>query len=189
MRKLGSVELIQIQRSPLKTKRIGYDPAPLLAVEEAALGPNGMLGHSNGGWVIDANSELHPSGRGGGNRALSIGFSSHYALMSRRYGNMPLGEAGENLIVDTPDVVTIEDLAGTVVIETAEGPIELVSAAVAAPCREFASYLLGLPDVADRSELSAEFEFLEDGMRGFVFGLANLEEWKTVRPGDGVWIG
>ncbi len=189
MRRIGEITLVQVQRASLKTKGVGYDPAPLLRAEAAAVGPDGVLGLSDGGWVVDVHGAGHPASRGGGRRALSIGFTSHYRAMAGRYGVVPLGIAGENLVVDTDEVVTLDDLLPTVVIETAEGRIDLPGARVAAPCREFTSFLLGRPDVAPRDEIGADLAFLEDGMRGFVFSTGHLGGWTIVRPGDTVLAG
>ncbi len=187
MRRIGTIKLLQVQRGPLKVKDVSYDPRPLLEVESASLGPDGMLGSSAGGWVLDVHSSMHPACRGGGNRALSIGFTAHYDAMSARYGARLLGEAGENIIVESSGMVTLADLDGTVVIKAAEGDVELTGARVAAPCREFTSYLLGLDHIPDRAELGNDLEFLGHGMRGFVFGLDHLGGWITVRTGDEVF--
>ena len=188
MRRIGAIKLLQVQRDPIKYKGVSYDPEPLLEVDEAVVGPSGMLGRYDGGWVVDVHSPVHPNPRGGGNRALSIGFTAHYDAMSARYGACPLGEAGENIVVESSGIVTLADLEGTVVIRTAEGDIELTGARVAAPCREFTSYLLGLPHVAEREELGNDLEFLEHGMRGFVFGVDHLDGWRTIRTGDEVFV-
>ena len=186
MTPIGEIVHLQVQRSALKTKGVGYDPSPLLAVSEIAVGPDGVLGRHDGGWVVDVHSAIHPQSRGGGRRALSIGFTSHYREIGRRYGEQPVGIAGENLIVAADHRIEPADLAGGVVIDTAEGPIALSGARVAAPCREFTSWLLGRIDVAPREEIAADLAFLEDGMRGFILAVDHLEGWTVVRPGDRV---
>jgi hypothetical protein len=108
--------------------------------------------------------------------------------MSARFGDVEAGTAGETLIVAAEQRIRAADLEGTVVIETGKGSVELPGGRVAAPCREFTSYLLGLSDVAPREEIEADLDFLEDGMRGFVFGVDHLRGWTTVRPGDVVWV-
>src|SRR2546427_7892671 len=64
MRELGRIVRLQIQRSSLKTgekPRRAYDPAPLLAVDRVALGPDGVLGEDAGGaWLVDVHHRAHP---------------------------------------------------------------------------------------------------------------------------------
>ena len=187
MTRLGPVVLIQVQRSALKQDGIGYDPSPLLQVEEAAVGPHGLVGLHDGGWVLDVHGALHPKARGGGRRALSMGFTSHYHLMEQRFGGPALGAAGENLIVATERRVVPDDLAGGVVVETTRGPVEFPAPRPAAPCREFTSYLLGFDGVAPRSEIAPDLEFLEGGMRGFLLAVDHLRGWHRLRVGDEVW--
>jgi hypothetical protein len=187
MTRLGPVVSIQVQRSALKQDGIGYDPAPLLRVEEAAIGPHGLIGFHDGGWVLDVHGDLHPKARGGGRRALSIGFTSHYDLMEQRFGGVPVGIAGENLVVASGRRILTGDLAGGLVVETTRGPIEFPAARPAAPCREFTSYLVGRDDVAPRGEIAADLEFLEGGMRGFLLPVDHLRGWHRLRVGDEVW--
>jgi hypothetical protein len=185
---LGRIVLLQVQRQALKIDGVGYDPAPLLPCTAIALGPDGILGDHDGGWVVDVHGAGHPRSRGGGRRALSVGFTSHYRAIAARYGEVPLGVAGENLIVETDEPIRPASLAGTIVIETAQGSVELSGARVAAPCREFTSYLLGRTDVAPRGEIAADLEFLADGMRGYVFSTGHLRGWTEVRTGDRLWV-
>ena len=51
---LGPIVRIQIQRTPLKTPGVGYDPRPIVAVEEAVIGPPGLVGRHEGSWILDA---------------------------------------------------------------------------------------------------------------------------------------
>src|SRR2546425_816411 len=57
MHNVGRIVRLQIQRSSLKTgekPNRTYDPAPLLAVDRLALGPDGALGAgSDGSWVAE----------------------------------------------------------------------------------------------------------------------------------------
>jgi len=178
-----------VQRRPLRHEGVGFDPAPLLAVDELAVGPVGLLGRHDGGWVVDVHGSVHPQVRGGGRRAFSLGFTSHYEAMADRYGELRPGTAGENVIVGADRRIGLEDLSAGLVIETAEGVIHLRNARVAAPCPEFASYVLGLPFVAKRDGIEADLAFLGEGMRGFLFGVEHLSGWTVVRPGDRVTVG
>ncbi len=85
MRELGRIVRLQIQRSSLKTgekPRRSYDPAPLLAVDRVALGPDGVLGEEPGGgaWLVDVHHRAHPETKNeDGVHGVSLGFTSHYS--------------------------------------------------------------------------------------------------------------
>jgi hypothetical protein len=186
-RLLGAVVLLQVQRQPLKGSG-GFDPGPILAVEEAWVGPLGLAGRHDGAWVLDAHHAAHPAGRGGGGRPLSMGFAGHYRLMGERFGRVLLGVGGENLVVAAEGRIRLEDLAGEVVVGGADGELVLGGARVAAPCLQFTSFLLGLDRVAERAEVEDEMAFLGEGMRGFVLGAAPATTPQLVRLGDHVWV-
>jgi hypothetical protein len=187
-RLLGPIVRLQVQRDPLKTKGIGYDPAGILAVDEAAIGPQGIVGRHHDGWVLDTHHAAHPRSQAGGRRALSIGFSGHYDRMAQRFGGAPVGCAGENLIVATPDRIAPSDLAGTLVVCGAGGEVELRRARVAAPCAEFTSWVKGLDTVLPALDQPEDIAFLDDGMRGYILDVAHLHRPMTVRVGDEVWL-
>jgi hypothetical protein len=187
-RVLGSVSRLQVQRLPLKEKGVRYDPTPIVAVDEAAVGPAGVVGNLDGSWVVDVHHAAHPSSRAGGRRALSIGFEGHYAEMAVRFAAVPVGIAGENIIVDTGNRVGLGDLAGTVVIEGPDGELELPGARVATPCLEFTSYLRGASEVLDRAVLIDDLEFLDGGTRGFILDVSGLAHPMRVRVGDPVVV-
>lgn len=185
---LGPIVRIQIQRNPLKKPGIGYDPAPVQAVDEAVIGPPGLVGRHEGSWIIDAHHAGHPTSRGGGRRALSIGFSEHYDRIAARFGAAPLGCAGENLIVATDRRIGPGDLEGVVVVRTDDAEVPLGGARVAAPCAEFASFLLGRDEVAPRDEVADDLEFLDGGTRGYILDLRPLEGAHRIRVGDHVFV-
>lgn len=185
---LGPIVRIQLQRSALKAKGEGYDPGPLLEVEEAEIGPLGITGWAGGEQVVDVHHGAHPSGRGGGRRSLSMGFTGHYDRMARRFGEVPLGIAGENLIVGHSGRLHAADLAGTIVIRGRGGEVAVTGARKATPCREFTSFLLGRDGVAPRLEIADELEFLEAGMRGFILDPSGLERPVPVGVGDEVLV-
>ncbi|HUG75716.1 MAG TPA: hypothetical protein VMM81_08650 [Acidimicrobiia bacterium] len=185
---LGSIVRLQVQRDPLKTRGEGYDPTPILAVDEAAIGPLGMVGRHDGAWVVDAHHGAHPRSRAGGRRALSIGFTAHYAAMADRFGSAPLGCAGENIIVETDRIIRAEDLEGDLLVTTGNGELRLMGARVATPCLEFTSFLLGRPAVASRSEIAADVASLDEGVRGFILEVAHLGGPVVIRVGDPVSV-
>ena len=185
-RLLGTIARLQVQRDPLKTKGVGYDPAGILAVEEAAIGPHGIAGRYDGSWVLDAHHAAHPRAQGGGRRALSIGFTGHYEAMGARFGSAPAGCAGENVIVAADGRFFTTDLAGTIVIRSEHGEVPLRGARVAAPCAEFTSWLKGLDVVVPKLDQRDDVDFLDDGMRGFILEVAHLDRPMVVRVGDPV---
>jgi hypothetical protein len=185
-RVLGVIVRIQIQRSALKSEGRGYDPGPLLAVDEAVLGPLGITGTYGGTRVMDVHHGAHPRARGGGRRSLSIGFTGHYDLMSERFGEVPPGIAGENLIVGRTGRLYHADLAGTLVIRGRRGDAAVGGARKATPCREFTSFLLGRDEVAPREEIAADLAFLDEGMRGFILDPSGLSGPFPIRVGDEV---
>ncbi|MEK7253085.1 MAG: hypothetical protein AAB198_07555 [Actinomycetota bacterium] len=185
-RPLGVIARLQVQRDPLKERGVGYDPAGILGVDEAAIGPQGMVGRHGDAWVLDAHHTAHPRNRAAGRRALSIGFTGHYDRMAERFGSAALGCAGENVIVANDDRLMESDLAGTIVILTPDGDVELHRARVATPCAEFTSWIKGLDTVLSQREQPEDIAFLDDGMRGYILDVAHLEWPMTVRVGDRV---
>lgn len=184
---LGSIVRLQVQREPLKATGV-YRPDPILAVPEMFIGADGALGSYDGSWVVDAHHALHPRGRGGGRRALSIGFTAHYGRMKQRFGAVPDGIAGENILVDCKTPIRIDALEGGLIIRRTSGDtFELHSLRVAAPCVEFTSFLLGLPEVARRNEIRADLEFLGGGTRGFIAAVDHLARPELVATGDEVY--
>jgi hypothetical protein len=188
VRRLGRIVRIQVQRDPIKLKGQGYFPEPLLAGDEAAIGPQGIVLRHADGWVIDTHHGAHPHGKGGGRRALSIGFTSHYEAMASRFGSAPVGIAGENLIVEADGIVTEPDLARGVVVHTPDGAVPLTGARAAAPCKEFCTFMLGEGGVLPLEEIGGHMDFLADGMRGFILDVAHLDRHHTVRVGDEVFV-
>jgi hypothetical protein len=173
MRDVGRIVRLQIQRSSLKTgekpARV-YDPTPLLAVDRLALGPEGALGEgSDGSWLVDVHHRAHPRTKNeDGAHGVSLGFTSHYALMRDRLGErITLGCAGENIIVETERRIALEDLEGGVVLLAPDGRelTRLEVLQVAQPCRPFSGWALG--GVVEARVLKETLQFLEGGTRGY----------------------
>ena len=173
MRELGRIVRLQIQRSSLKTgekPRRSYDPAPLLAVDRVAVGPEGVLGESaDGAWLVDVHHRAHPCTKNeDGVHGVSLGFTSHYALMHERFGErITLGCAGENIIVETTGRITVEDLDPGVALLAPDGRelVRLDVLQVAHPCRPFTGWALGGTVEAD--VLKEQLQFLDGGTRGY----------------------
>jgi hypothetical protein len=148
MELIGTIARLQVQRSSLKLgerPRRWYDPAPLLAVPSLSLDEFGVVGQvPEGTPVIDVHNRKHPASRHGSGNGISLGFTSHYAQMRRRFGEHIVdGIAGENIIVQTNLVFCAADLAKVIVVETASGPVTLEGVRVIEPCVEFSRYALG----------------------------------------------
>ncbi len=184
--KLGEVALLQVHGDLLKhTDR--YDPAPLVQVNEASIDADGMLGWTGSAWVVDVHHRVWP-GRGG-RRPLSVGFTGHYDKMGTRFRDVPLGAAGENIIVDAAGVTTLADLGECLVIRGKDGRrAELVRPKVAKPCLPFTSFMLDLPVVGTLEEIGEDLSFLDDGTRGFIFGVDEGSEPFRIQVGDEVFL-
>ena len=99
---------------------------------------------------------------------MSLGFTSHYALMRDRLGErITLGCAGENIIVETERRIALEDLEGGVVLLAPDGRelTRLEVLQVAQPCRPFSGWALG--GVVEARVLKETLQFLEGGTRGY----------------------
>jgi hypothetical protein len=174
MRALGTIVRLQVQRSSLKTGvsplRV-YDPEPILAVGQLAVGPDGVFGLGpDGGWIVDVHHRSHPDTKNqDGQHGISIGFSGHYHAMRDRLGErVELGCAGENIIVETPGRLTLDELLPgvAVVSPTGEELLRLTVLDVAHPCRPFTGWAVG--GMVESDVLKAHLQFLEGGMRGFL---------------------
>ena len=183
---VGEIVRLQVQRIPIKVKGIAYLPGEILPVERASVDAWGMLGWHEGAWVVDAHNRAHPSRRGGGRRSLSIGFTGHYAVMAERFGNAPLGIAGENIIVDGP-ALWLADLGEGLVVDTSEGEVLLERPRVAAPCAEFTSFMLGLDSVAPVADIEDALADLHDGRRGFIVAADHAPQSVELTLGDKVY--
>ena len=174
MRFIGTIVRLQIQESSLKVgaKPRRYDPAPILAVPAIAISPSGVVGLlGHGETIIDVHHQNHPASKNrGGENGVSLGFTTHYLAMRRRFGQHLLdGLAGENILIEVDRRFEEADLAGGVAVEGRDGSLlELRSVIVAAPCVEFACYALNFPERARPDATVKEaLRYLDAGMRGF----------------------
>ena len=170
---LGLIVRLQIQRAPLKTgaslARV-YDPTPILAVDHLAITPDGAFGlDPEHGWIVDVHHRAHPDTRNAdGLHGLTLGFTGHYSAIGEHFGRaVPVGCAGENIIVEAPGRFTLEELAPGIAVLGPDGAerFRLTVLAVARPCRPFTGWLsdgLSEPEV-----LKTNLQFLDEGTRGF----------------------
>lgn len=191
MKLLGTISLLQIQRRSL-TIGTGptryFDPAGLLAVEELFLTAGGAFASApDGSCLVDVHNATHPFTRSRGENTLSVGFSRHYDAMRAHFGDpFPFGCAAENIIVDGPDArVTPADVAGGIVIETADGSAPLAQVIVAPPCMPFAKYALRDRE-APPPAVKAAIQFIDQGIRGYYCAYAGPKT-ATLRRGDKVY--
>lgn len=190
---LGSITLCQIHRDRMVNSGRYHDEL-LTPVDELWLGEDGVVGVADDASYVHAHHRLHPNKTRAENRKelrpnrlLSIGFTGHYDLIAERFGQAPVGIGAEDIIVDLRERVELDRLAGGVEIRTADGVVELSGAAVAKPCVPFTKFLLGDQDAAD-DVVAPNRAFLEDGMRGFIFGLEGKTEPVRITVGDEVWV-
>jgi hypothetical protein len=170
---LGTVVRLQVQRSRLKPGpapvRV-YDPGPLLEVEALEVGPRGVVGQTTDGPVLDVHHADHPDTR---NRRLANGLSllprASYAALRARYGpHLVDGVAGESLLLDTDGPWDEADLAGRLLLETADGDrLELEEVTAAPPCVEFSRFCLGLDPGPVGPDVRQALVDLDGGARGF----------------------
>lgn len=183
---IGRIVKLQVQRDRLLKDNL-YRTGNLVEVGAIRLNPDGPIGFDGASWVVDRHHRAHPaSARFDPGRALSIGFTSHYEYMWGRFDPIPLGSAGENLIVEADRLVTLPDLAGGIRIDSTGASTVIPTAIVAEPCVPFTRFVTGRDGAAAR-ELVDDRNCLRRGIRGFVMALEGTDNF-DVRPGDRVSI-
>ena len=185
-RPVGRVVRLQVQKDLLVRER--YDPSGIMSVDRLSLTASGALAPANGGWVVDSHHRDFPGRRHwNADRALSVGFTSHYEAMKARFGAAPYGCAGENVTVDADHLISKDELAGGLAIEGDGRRLELAGLKIAQPCVPFTEFLMARPD-APTGLVAEQRDFLRDGMRGFVAGLGHLDEPTEIQLGDEVLL-
>jgi hypothetical protein len=107
--------------------------------------------------------------------------------MWTRFVERPLGVAGENIIIESDRIRTVDDLNDGLVIVTSGGEMRLDTFRVAEPCIPFTRFLSGRPG-AGAADLQDDLAFLQDGVRGFVTAMDDLDAPFEVKVGDEVRI-
>jgi hypothetical protein len=193
MREIGKIVRLQIQTASLKVgeRPRRYDPAPIQAVPELALAPEGVFAVDDAGRVtLDVHNAEHPASKNRMDNGVSLGFTSHYLTMRERFGDhLADGIAGENILIATDRAFAEAELTAGVVIVGEDGRrIALRDVIVAAPCVEFSRFALRFPDDArPDATVTDALKFLHNGTRGFY---ASYEgEPAVVRVGDRVCLG
>ncbi len=186
MRVIGQVVRLQVQRASLKVPAgpgERYDPTPLIAVESVEVTPDGAVGLGpDGESIVDVHHRRHPGSKNSGKNPLSVGFTSHYAAIRERFGQVPDGIAGENILIET-DLEFREGGPPPVLLI---GDARIGSIVVAEPCLPFTRFLIGAPPEAPAdADSRAALAFLRHGTRGF-YGSVVAEA--IVRMGDSVRV-
>jgi hypothetical protein len=188
VRELGCIARLQVQTEPLKRGEKPdrtYDPSLIREVDELTVTEHGVLGHVNGQDepILDAHHRDHPRSRFRGDNGLSLGVLGHYTLLRERFGaHVVDGVAGENVLIDHPGRLTLEDLEGGVRV-LSEEPVVLAPVVVAEPCLEFSRLVLG--EEAATTSVREPLQELRGGMRGFYLGV-QLGAGARLRVGDAV---
>jgi len=187
-RELGTICRVQIQRSSLKIgppKGRYFDPSPLLETTAIAVTADGVTLRAGDETTLDVHNARHPESKNlNGVNDISIGFTGHYDLIRARFGGqITNGIAGENILVERAEQVTLDEIGGGLLIVTADGRrIELGGVRVAHPCVEFSRFVMGDP-LAPSLAVSETLKFLDGGVRGFYVGVNDgVDAWVT--PGD-----
>ncbi|HEU0163390.1 MAG TPA: hypothetical protein VFQ54_00015 [Thermomicrobiales bacterium] len=177
---IGPIARLQVQISPLKQgekPHRWYDPSPIASVPSLRIESGGVVGLDGDERRGDVHHRDHPLSRYRGENGISIGFTSHYAIMRAHFGDhLTDGIAGENLLIETDRRLTGADLKGGVLVVSDRGVVAIDDIQVAPPCVEFGKFSLryGAERTADR-EVAAAVKFLHEGVRGF-YATCQLDE-------------
>lgn len=183
---IGEIRLLQTQLYAM-TGVGGYDLNALRKADRLRLTADGFYALADDAWIMDRHHRHHPDAKyWHASESLSFGFTSHYEHIWKTFRQTPLGIAGENIIVETPTMVRIGDIAGGLKIETDHGSIEFTSPEIAEPCVEFTRFLTERAD-ADAKELKPWREKLRNGVRGYVVAIEGDEPFE-ITQGDKVSI-
>ena len=173
MHEIGQITRLQIQVDSLKSGQRPYQtysPTNIRSVVTLRLTPQGAWGIlPDGTTVMDAHHENHRAGKNRGHNGLSLNFTAHYGRMQQRFGeHIEIGCAGENIVVETAEPLTLDQLGGQVAIQKDNGnSINLHQIRVAAPCEPFSRYCLNLDTTPPAAVMKATLQFLDKGTRGF----------------------
>lgn len=192
-RHLGPVVKTQIHTDRMVNGGV-YEDHMIVEADRLWLGPDGVIGDIDGSAVLHAHHRLHPNKSRADNRKkflparlLSFGFTSHYDAMAERFGQAKVGCAAEDVIVEHDAIVTLDELRGGLQLRRGDHVVDFVGAAIARPCVPFTKFLLQDQNAAD-DLVAPNRAFLDEGVRGFLVGLANQTEVVDVEVGDQLWV-
>ncbi len=193
---IGFVKHVQIQNKPLKVNEgpaRRYDPTPLMVVERLMIGPVGVQARGPDGTVrLDVHHPDHPESRNrAGRNGLSLMFTGHYEGLNDFFGgSVPLGCAGENVLIESPRVFALAELGGGLLVRPLHGSPEIVLEIldVIEPCVEFSRYLCEAAKGARVPDIRSVLQYLRDGRRGFLARLVPGDAYAEISPGDRVFL-
>ncbi len=196
IRELGKVKLVQIQPSGLIIETPSgdfYDASRRVEVERLLITPLGIEATlADGKHVLDIHHINHPDKAYDNNDLVSIGFTSHYDAMRKRFGeHMIDGIAGENIIIEYDQEIWTDDLGKQIAIENAETGQQTLLDFVkfAAPCSEFSHFAAkSQHESLPAADLKSTLQFLNNGRRGFLLVLSEGQKIATIQPGDRVFV-
>lgn len=188
----GRIIRLQVQTSSLKARdgQLQYfDPEPILVVDVLDVTRDGVAFRHLDGIGLDIHHARHPLTKNRGLvNSVSIGFTSHYSRMRERFGpHLSDGIAGENILVESDRLFSVDDIAdGLVIVRDGTVIAALESVSVAHPCVEFSRFALQ-DRKADPMLVSDALRFLDGGMRGF-YAVVPSDAPVRVAVGDAVGL-
>lgn len=194
-REIGKVIALQVQLDQLKEKREGHQEKLYLPegkirrCESIQIRPQGVTAILDGQEVIDVHNEHHPRTRNRETNPVSFGLSAYYRQMQARFGEkVTLGVAGENILVETDELLTEDHLQHQVAFRAADGGLVVLKDLFAIPpCKPFTMFCLGDLRAAEGT-LKENLQFLSGGTRGFC-GIPIIPEAQTIHIGATMLLG
>lgn len=194
-RELGQIIRLQVQQDSLKTGQRPlqtYSPFPhLTSVQALRLNADGVVGIDEGGNILpDVHNATHPASKFRGENGISVGFSGHYAAIRERFGDhLPNGIAGENMLVDCAEPISLDMIGNGIVIVSDRGEVRIGPWVVMHPCAPFSKFCLQIPGESKPDRRVTEtLQFLNDGMRGFSAVYPSDAGVAEIRLGDTVYL-
>lgn len=187
---IGPIIRLQVQRSPLKVgekPNRRYVPDPITAVDRLRISRDGIIGIADGTEILDVHHRFHSAGKNDdGRHGVSVGFTAHYAAMQQRFGShLAIGCAGENLIVESAERLSLAEVARGFVLLGPDGHEKgrLQDIEVAHPCRPFTGFAHRYETV-EPAVLRDSLVFLDGGMRGFYGTFYGERQSVVIEAGD-----
>ncbi len=195
MRELGKIVRLQVQQHSTKTGTKPfqtYSPtSAIVPVQTLRMDSNGVEGIDDQGQTLpDVHNATHPQTKFTGNNSVSIGFTSHYVKMRDRFGDhLSDGAAGENIIVNCDDRISLDMIEAGIVIQGENGEVRIGPWEILNPCNPFTKFCLQLPgDTKPDRNVTEALQFLMHGMRGFNTIYTGENSPVEIRVGDSVYL-